>query len=84
MALRAFRAGAIPPKRCRQAFARSMRLRQPDIQKQLLYHMRAREAALRGLKLSEAGKLKEARKAQQDAERNYKIYVEYGGRGPLT
>lgn len=57
---------------------------EPDIQKQLHYHMQAREAAKRGLKAAEEGRIQEARKAQLIAERFYQMYLKYGGKGPLT
>ncbi len=56
----------------------------PCIQKQLKYHMRAREAALRGLKAADTGKRKEAIKAQVEAERWLRMYRKYGGTEPIT
>lgn len=56
----------------------------PNIQKQLRYHVLAREAALRGIEAAEAGKRKEAIAAQIQADKWLKFYYENGGRGPLT
>lgn len=54
------------------------------IQKQLKYHMLAREAALRGLKAAEGGKRKEAIEAQRQAESYVRLYRKYGGAEPIT
>lgn len=54
------------------------------IQQQLRCHIEARAAALRGLKHAEDGDRRQALKAQAEAERWYRLYQKYGGKGPLT
>ena len=54
------------------------------IQKQLKYHMLARETLLRGLQASESGKRKEAIEAQRLAEQYARLYYKYGGQGRIT
>ncbi len=46
--------------------------------------MEARKAAIEGMRLAENGKRREALKAKAEAERWYRLYQKYGGKGPLT
>lgn len=56
----------------------------PNIQKQLDYHVRARQAVLKWKALTDAGKLKEAKKMAREALRLEAEWRKYGGTGPLT
>ena len=56
----------------------------PDIQKQLQSRTLAREAVFKWKELTDAGKLKEAKKVAREAIRLEKEWRRYGGKGPLT
>jgi hypothetical protein len=51
--------------------------------KQLHYHVLASQAARRIIEARDAGKMKEARKAQIEARRWYRMYQKHGGTKPL-
>lgn len=55
----------------------------PDIQQQLNYHSKVMEALPRWKALTDAGKQKEADELRSQILEWERLYIEYGGKGPI-